>query len=169
MWIKSRASAVSFQHAWRRQSDRLGRLGAQALSRHESCVDVLFASAGMGEASKLGKITEKHFDTVFGLNTRGTLFTVQKALPLFNNGGSIFMTGSIASVEGWVDYSVYSASKAALRSFARTWLNRIGGQRNPGERAEPGADRHTDSGTVVRRGDETAVRSLDPAGKNGPP
>jgi NAD(P)-dependent dehydrogenase (short-subunit alcohol dehydrogenase family) len=77
----------------------------------------LFASAGMGEAAKLGEITEQHFDKIFGLNTRGTLFTVQKALPLFNDGGSIFMTGSIASVKGRPDWAVYSTSKAGIIAF----------------------------------------------------
>jgi NAD(P)-dependent dehydrogenase (short-subunit alcohol dehydrogenase family) len=96
--------------------DDLDRL-FKTVKQEKGSIDVLFASAGMGEASKLGEITEKHFDAVFGLNTRGTLFTVQKALSLFKNGGSIIMTGSIASVKGWPDYSVYSASKAALRSF----------------------------------------------------
>src|SRR6202453_488660 len=66
---------------------------------------------------------EQHFDAAFGLNARGTLFTVQKALPLFNDGGSIIMTGSVASVKGFPGFGVYAASKAALRSFARTWLN----------------------------------------------
>ena len=82
----------------------------------------------MGEAVPLGEITEQHFDATFGLNTRGTLFTVQKALPLFNDGGSIFMTGSVASVKGFPGYGVYAASKAALRSFARTWLNELKGR-----------------------------------------
>jgi NAD(P)-dependent dehydrogenase (short-subunit alcohol dehydrogenase family) len=76
----------------------------------------------MGELSNLGEITPEQFDNVFSLNVRGTLFTVQKALPLFNDGGSIFMNGSIASVKGFPGFSVYSASKAAVRSFARTWL-----------------------------------------------
>jgi NAD(P)-dependent dehydrogenase (short-subunit alcohol dehydrogenase family) len=70
----------------------------------------------------LGSVTEEQFDTTFGLNTRGTLFTVQKALPLIRDGGSIVMNGSIASVKGMPGMSVYGASKAALRSFARTWL-----------------------------------------------
>lgn len=73
----------------------------------------------------MGEITEQHFDTIFGLNTRGTLFTVQKALPLFNDGGSIFMTGSVASAKGFPGFSVYAASKAALRAFARAWLNEL--------------------------------------------
>jgi NAD(P)-dependent dehydrogenase (short-subunit alcohol dehydrogenase family) len=64
-------------------------------------IDVLFASAGRGEALPLGELTEEHFDAAFGLNTRGTLFTVQKALPLFNDGASIIMTGSVAFGEGF--------------------------------------------------------------------
>ena len=86
-------------------------------------IDVLFASAGMGEFAAIGEVTEEHFDKIFGLNTRGTLFTVQKALPLFNDGGSIIMNGSIAGSKGFPNFSVYSASKAAVRSFARTWTS----------------------------------------------
>jgi len=70
-------------------------------------IDVLFASAGKGEAAKLGEITEHHLDTTFSLIARGTLFTVQKALPLFNDGGSIIMTGSVASVKGFPGFGVY--------------------------------------------------------------
>jgi NAD(P)-dependent dehydrogenase (short-subunit alcohol dehydrogenase family) len=65
--------------------------------------------------------SEEHFDKIIGLNVRGTLFTVQKALPLFNDGGSIILNGSIASIKGFPAFGVYSASKAAVRSFARTW------------------------------------------------
>jgi NAD(P)-dependent dehydrogenase (short-subunit alcohol dehydrogenase family) len=85
-------------------------------------IDVLFASAGTGEMINLVDVTPEHFDKIFDLNVRGTLFTVQKSLPLFNDGGSIFLNGSIASVKGFPSFSVYSASKAAVRSFARTWL-----------------------------------------------
>jgi NAD(P)-dependent dehydrogenase (short-subunit alcohol dehydrogenase family) len=91
-------------------------------------IDILFASAGKGEALPLGEITEQHFDAAFNLNVRGTLFTVQKALPLFNDGGSILMTGSNASAKGFPGFSVYAASKLALRSFARTWLNELKGR-----------------------------------------
>ena len=104
--------------------DDLDRL-FDTVRREKGKIDILYASAGMGEALPLGEITEQHFDAAFGLNTRGTLFTVQKALPLFNDGGSIFMTGSVASVKGFPGYGVYAASKAALRSFARTWLNEL--------------------------------------------
>src|ERR1700678_487108 len=98
--------------------DDLDRL-FDTLKREKGKIDVLYASAGIGEAVPLGEITEQHFDATFGLNTRGTLFTVQKALPLFNDGGSIIMTGSVASVKGFPGFGVYAASKAALRSFAR--------------------------------------------------
>ena len=85
-------------------------------------IDVVFASAGIGDFGvPLGSITEEQFDKTFNVNVRGTLFTVQKALPLMRDGGSIIMTGSIAGVKGFPGLSVYSASKAAVRSFARTW------------------------------------------------
>src|ERR1700681_4653693 len=77
--------------------DDLDRL----FEREKGKIDVLFASAGRGEAVKLGEISEQHFDAAFGLNARGTLFAVQKALPLFNDSGSIIMTGSVASVKGF--------------------------------------------------------------------
>jgi NAD(P)-dependent dehydrogenase (short-subunit alcohol dehydrogenase family) len=94
----------------------------ETVKREKGRIDILFASAGFGEFAAIGNITEEHFDKTFDLNVRGTLFTVQKALPLFNDGGSIFLNGSIASIKGFPAFSVYSASKAAIRSFARTWL-----------------------------------------------
>jgi NAD(P)-dependent dehydrogenase (short-subunit alcohol dehydrogenase family) len=117
----------------------------------------------------LGEITEQHFDTTFGLNTRGTLFTVQRALPLFNDGGSIFMTGSVASVKGFPGYGVYSASKAALRSFARTWLNELKGRNirvnvlSPGPIATPMQDQ------VLTEEAKRMFESLIPRGKMGRP
>lgn len=90
--------------------------------RQKGKIDILFASAGQGEFARLEEVTEDHFDKTFGLNVRGTLFTVQKALPLFNDNGSIILNGSIASIKGFPAFGVYSASKAAVRSFARTWL-----------------------------------------------
>ena len=84
-------------------------------------VDILFANAGLGEFAPLGQITEAHFDKTFGVNVKGTLFTVQKALPLMPNGAVIVMNCSIASIKGIPAFGVYAATKAALRSFARTW------------------------------------------------
>jgi NAD(P)-dependent dehydrogenase (short-subunit alcohol dehydrogenase family) len=86
-------------------------------------VDILFANAGVGELAPLGSITEQHFDKIFAVNVRGLLFTVQKALPLFQDGGSIILNASIASIKGMPAFGVYSASKAAVRSFARTWTS----------------------------------------------
>jgi NAD(P)-dependent dehydrogenase (short-subunit alcohol dehydrogenase family) len=94
----------------------------QTVKREKGKIDILFASAGFGELVKLEDVTEEHFDKTFDLNVRGTLFTVQKALPLFNDNGSIFLNGSIASIKGFPQFGVYSASKSAVRSFARTWL-----------------------------------------------
>jgi NAD(P)-dependent dehydrogenase (short-subunit alcohol dehydrogenase family) len=93
----------------------------ETVKQEKGRIDVLFASAGTGEPAPIGAISEEHFDKTFDLNVRGTLFTVQKALPLFSKGGSIILNGSIASVKGFPTMGVYSASKAAVRSFARTW------------------------------------------------
>ena len=84
-------------------------------------IDILFANAGLAEFGPLGQITEDHFDKTFDVNVKGTLFTVQKALPLMPDGASIVINGSIASLKGMPAMSVYSATKAALRSFARSW------------------------------------------------
>jgi NAD(P)-dependent dehydrogenase (short-subunit alcohol dehydrogenase family) len=84
-------------------------------------IDVLLANAGLGALEPLGKISEASFDKVFGINVKGTLFTVQKALPLMKTGGSIILTGSTTGVMGSPAFSVYSASKAAIRNFARSW------------------------------------------------
>lgn len=84
-------------------------------------IDVLFANAGGGEFAPLGQISEAHFDKTFDINVKGNLFTVQKALPLMSEGGSIVINGSMAAVKGIPAFGVYAASKAALRSFARTW------------------------------------------------
>jgi NAD(P)-dependent dehydrogenase (short-subunit alcohol dehydrogenase family) len=93
--------------------DDLDRL-FDTVKKQKGKIDILFASAGKGEAAVLGEITEQHFDKEFGLIVRGTLFTAQKALPLINDGGSIILTGSVASVKGFPGFGVYAASKAAL-------------------------------------------------------
>jgi NAD(P)-dependent dehydrogenase (short-subunit alcohol dehydrogenase family) len=84
-------------------------------------VDVVFANAGFAELLPLGQVTEGHFDRIFDTNVKGLLFTVQKALPLMPDGGSIILTGSVAAIKGIEGFSVASATKAAVRSFARTW------------------------------------------------
>jgi NAD(P)-dependent dehydrogenase (short-subunit alcohol dehydrogenase family) len=98
----------------------LDRLYATVKER-KGRIDVVFANAGAGEYATLGSITPEHFDKIFNINVRGLVFTVQKALPLLNDGGSIILNASIASIKGMEAFSVYSASKAAVRSFARSW------------------------------------------------
>ena len=101
----------------------LDRLYAQ-IERERGCVDVVFANAGIGnQIAPLGSITAEQFDLTFNINVRGLLFTVQKALRLMQKGGSILLNSSIASVKGLAASSVYSASKAAVRSLARCWTS----------------------------------------------
>ncbi len=85
-------------------------------------IDVVFANAGGGDFMPLEDITEEHYDRIFSINVKGLLFTVQKALPLLRDGGSIILTGSTAATKGIPSFSVYSASKAAIRSFAHNWI-----------------------------------------------
>ena len=85
-------------------------------------IDVLAVNAGIYEFGTFGEITEEHFDKTFNTNVRGLLFTVQKALPLLTKGSSVILTGSMVSIKGFAACSVYNASKAAVRSFARTWI-----------------------------------------------
>lgn len=84
-------------------------------------IDILFANAGIAEGARLAEISEEHFDRSFDINVKGTLFTVQKALPLLREGASIILTSSVVGSKGFASRSVYSATKAVLRSFARTW------------------------------------------------
>jgi NAD(P)-dependent dehydrogenase (short-subunit alcohol dehydrogenase family) len=92
-----------------------------AVKEQKGKVDIVFANAGTGEFASLGQISEEHFDKQFDVNVRGMLFTVQKALPLLQPGGSVVLNASIVSSTGSPAFSVYSATKAAVRSFARTW------------------------------------------------
>jgi NAD(P)-dependent dehydrogenase (short-subunit alcohol dehydrogenase family) len=87
----------------------------------KGALDILVASSGRVEPEELGKITEENFDATFDLNARASLFTVQKALPLIRDGGSVILVGSIAGYVGIRGYTTYSATKAALRSYVRTW------------------------------------------------
>jgi NAD(P)-dependent dehydrogenase (short-subunit alcohol dehydrogenase family) len=84
-------------------------------------IDVLFANAGLGDFVPLGSITEEHFDKTFNVNVKGLVFTVQKALPLLRDGASVILNASVVSTKGLQAFSVYSATKAAVRSFARSW------------------------------------------------
>jgi NAD(P)-dependent dehydrogenase (short-subunit alcohol dehydrogenase family) len=93
------------------------------IKRNKGRIDVLFANAGAASMASLGEVTEEHFYSIFGTNVKGLLFTVQKALPLMPNGSSIVLNASISSIKGKPGMSVYSASKAAVRSFARGWTS----------------------------------------------
>jgi len=93
-----------------------------AVQQQHSQIDVLFANAGGGTMLPLGAITEEQFDATFDINVKGVLFTVQKALPLLKDGASIVLTGSTAGASGTPAFSVYGASKAAVRNFARNWI-----------------------------------------------
>jgi NAD(P)-dependent dehydrogenase (short-subunit alcohol dehydrogenase family) len=139
------------------------------VKREKGAIDVLWASAGLGEQRRLGEITEEHFDAAFGLNARGTLFTVQKALPLLNDGGSIFMTGSNASLKGYPEWSVYAASKAVQQAYARVWLSELKDRRirvnvlTPGQVATPKQEELFDEAT------KRQFESLIPRGEMGRP
>jgi NAD(P)-dependent dehydrogenase (short-subunit alcohol dehydrogenase family) len=98
----------------------LDRIYAQ-IGKEKGRVDIVYANAGLGDLVPFGSITEEHFDYVFGVNVKGVVFTAQKALPLMPNGGTIILTGSIVDIKGFPAFSIYSATKTAVRSFARTW------------------------------------------------
>lgn len=99
----------------------LNRLFA-SVKQEAGGIDILFANAGGGDFAALADVTEAHFDSIFDTNVKGTLFTVQKALPLLKDGASVILTGSTSASTGIPSFSVYSASKAAIRSFARAWI-----------------------------------------------
>ncbi|MEH2003583.1 MAG: SDR family oxidoreductase, partial [Nostoc sp.] len=99
----------------------LDRLFA-TIKQEQGHLDIIFANAGGGQIAPLGAITEEHFDKTFNVNVKGLLFTVQKALPLLPEGASIILNASITSIKGTPAFSVYSATKAAVRSFARNWI-----------------------------------------------
>ncbi|ACI52080.1 short-chain dehydrogenase/reductase SDR [Gluconacetobacter diazotrophicus PA1 5] len=93
------------------------------IGREKGRVDIVFANAGLGEMVPLGAITEDHYDRIFDINVKGVVFTVQKALPLMPDGGAIVLNASIASIKGFPAFSIYAATKAAVRSFARSWTS----------------------------------------------
>ncbi|HYV65665.1 MAG TPA: glucose 1-dehydrogenase, partial [Myxococcales bacterium] len=110
----------------------------ETVKREAGRVDVLFANAGIGDQATLGSITEASFDKSFDTNVKGLLFTVQKALSLFQDGGSIILNASVASSKGMEAFSVYCATKAAVRSFARTWTLELKSRRIRVNAVSPG-------------------------------
>ncbi|MGA3132635.1 MAG: glucose 1-dehydrogenase [Terracidiphilus sp.] len=131
-------------------------------------IDVVFANAGVAEFAPLGKITEEHFDKLFETNVKGTLFTVQKALPLLNDGGSIVLNGSVGSVKGTPAFGVYGATKAALRSFVRTWTSDLKDRHIRSNVVSPGP---TDTPIVDGQPEDAIARivSTIPMGRMGEP
>ncbi|HEY5960910.1 MAG TPA: SDR family oxidoreductase [Polyangiaceae bacterium] len=117
-----------------------------AIQAEKGRLDVVFANAGIAELAPLGAITKEHYDRIFGVNVVGPLFTVQKALPLMRAGGSIIITGSTTGSKGTPAFSIYSATKAAVRNFARSWALDLRGTGirvnvlSPGPTATPGLD-----------------------------
>jgi NAD(P)-dependent dehydrogenase (short-subunit alcohol dehydrogenase family) len=97
----------------------------QAVKEQNRKIDVIFANAGIAQLATLDSVDEKFYDLHFNVNVKGLFFTVQKGLPLMNDGGAIILTTSIATIKGFPALSVYSATKAAVRSFARTWTNEL--------------------------------------------
>jgi NAD(P)-dependent dehydrogenase (short-subunit alcohol dehydrogenase family) len=151
----------------------LDRLFAQ-IEREKGRLDVVFANAGIAEYAPFGKITEAHFDSIFGVNVKGLLFTVQKALPLIPDGGSVILNASIVASKGFAANSVYSATKAAVRSFARTWTTDLKDRRirvnavSPGPIDTPGL---SDLAASAGSGEErlkTLARNV-PLGRLGSP
>ena len=136
-------------------------------------LDILFANAGGGDMMPLGAITEEHFDRIFGTNVRGVLFTVQKALPLLTQGASVILTGSTAAVKGTANFSVYSASKAAVRNLARSWALDLQGRGIRVNVVSPGPVRTPGLGGLVaeehRQGLFDALAAGVPLGRLGEP
>jgi NAD(P)-dependent dehydrogenase (short-subunit alcohol dehydrogenase family) len=131
-------------------------------------IDVVFANAGLGEFAALGSVTEEHFDKLFNINVKGALFTVQKALPLLNDGGSIILTGSVASAKGTPGFWVYGATKAAIRNFVRAWTIELKDRRIRSNVLSPGP---TETPLVDRSPPEAIARivSTIPMGRMGSP
>ncbi|MFU2317221.1 SDR family NAD(P)-dependent oxidoreductase [Rahnella sp. PCH160] len=136
-------------------------------------LDILFANAGGGDMQPLGGITEEHFDRIFGTNVRGVLFTVQKVLPLLTDGASVILTGSTTSVQGTASFSVYSASKAAVRNFARSWALDLKDRGIRVNVVSPGPIRTPGLGDLVpeehRQGLFDALAAQVPLGRLGEP
>jgi NAD(P)-dependent dehydrogenase (short-subunit alcohol dehydrogenase family) len=139
-------------------STKLGELDAlyAQIKEEQGRLDVLFANAGGGSMLSFGSITEEHFDDTFERNVKGVLFTVQKALPLLATGASVILTGSTAGSAGTAAFSVYSASKAAVRSFARSWILDLKERQIRVNTLSPGATRTP--GLLDLAGDDAAQR-----------
>ena len=171
--VKTIGKQVSAVRADASSLSELDRLFAQ-IKQEKGRLDVVFANAGGGSLAPLGAITEEQYDQTFNLNVKGLLFTVQKALPLIPDGGSIILNASIVSIKGMPAFSVYSATKAAVRSFARGWTNDLKDRKirvnviSPGPIDTPILDGlgQTDE---ERQGIKAHLTSMVPLGRMGKP
>jgi NAD(P)-dependent dehydrogenase (short-subunit alcohol dehydrogenase family) len=146
-----------------------------AIVRDEAgSIDILVANAGGGEFAALGAITEEHFDNTFRTNVKGTLFTVQKSLPLLNIHASVILVGSTTGTTGTPNFSVYSATKAAIRNFARSWILDLAGRNirvnvlSPGSTSTPGLSELAPAG-AARDALFGALRAATPLGRLADP
>src|SRR6266516_3010858 len=151
----------------------LDRLFAQ-IKREKGELDIVFANAGVATYARFGEITEEHYDSIFNINVKGLLFTVQKALPLLQDGASIILNASIVASKGLSSNSVYSATKAAVRSFARTWTTDLKERRirvnaiSPGPIDTPGLSKLLASSDVGEQR-RKLINSIVPLGRFGSP
>ena len=151
----------------------LDKLFATVLTEKRA-VDILVVNSGRQDKEELGKITEQNFDATFDLNARASLFTVQKALPLMRTGGSVILVGSVAGSLGIRGNSTYSATKAALRSYVRTWTREFADRGSQVQHVEPGPGGHPHDGQCGQLGgrgnlDQGAVRRRCTTQPDGPP
>jgi len=168
--IAGRVTAVRGDMANLADIDRL----YDAVQQKHAQIDVLFANAGGGEMVPLGAITEEHYQKTFDTNVKGVLFTVQKALPLLKDGASVILTSSTTSISGTPAFSVYSATKAAVRNFARNWMLDLKDRHirvnaiSPGVTQTAGLDELFGGGADAQ-GTKDYLASLIPAGRVGQP
>ncbi|NHN28215.1 SDR family NAD(P)-dependent oxidoreductase [Paenibacillus agricola] len=141
----------------------------ERIQRDHGKVDVVFANAGISESAPLGGIEEAHFDRVFTTNVKGLVFTVQKALPLMKAGGTVILTGSASGSKGLPNLSIYSATKAAIRSLARTWTTDLKSQGIRVNVVSPGVILTPALQTYLRdnEGAEEALKQMTPFGRLG--
>lgn len=168
--IGGRVAAVQGDMSKLADIDRL----YDAIQQRHAQIDVLFANAGGGEMVSLGAISEEHYQSTFDTNVKGVLFTVQKALPLLKEGASIILTSSTTSISGTPAFSVYSATKAAVRNFARNWMLDLKDRHirvnaiSPGVTDTAGLDELFGGGEQAQ-GTRDYLASLIPAGRVGHP
>ena len=162
--IGSNATGVQGDVAKLADLDRL----YETVAKVKGKIDIIFANAGVGEFAPFDKVSEEHFDKLFNINVKGALFTVQKGLPLLNDGGSIILTGSVASIKGTAAFGVYAASKAAIRSLVRTWTTDLKDRHIRSNVVSPGPVR---TPLTLRQSEDVIARivSTVPMGRMGEP